>query len=220
MKIKEMKKENKELQAKLYIQYGAVFDNICEYLNLDDKINGHNTVIRNDLLTMLYEGQQRGDEPENIIGEDYRAFADEIYKESKKISKKLLTLNISYTTLFFSSVMLILNLVMPDENLIGNFKNGVYIDQSNITFTIIYSIMISVMTIMDNKRMENRKLKGIITSILFFMIIVVDDFSIIGIGKEISVSIIPYLIVLFLMVIVGLFSFIEYKKEYKKYIKS
>lgn len=101
MKIKELKKENKELQSKLYIKYGAVFDKICDYLDLDNEVDENNIIIKNDILTMLYDGQERGEEPESIIGKDYKVFADEIYKEKRVMSNKLLFFNVLSVTLAY-----------------------------------------------------------------------------------------------------------------------
>lgn len=86
--IKQIEIENNRLITKLNKDNYRAYDNISIYLDLDDEIDLSKKIIKNDIVKMIYEGQERGQSWDEIIGEDYKKFADEVMSTRKNIDKK------------------------------------------------------------------------------------------------------------------------------------
>ncbi|WP_447450289.1 hypothetical protein [Streptococcus hongkongensis] len=92
-KVKALQKENNKLEKAIMEAYSQDYTNMIVYLR-GAKINEfHQEEIRNDLITLLLEGQKRGDSLEDIFGQDKQAFIDDVIASVPKMTRKESILN-------------------------------------------------------------------------------------------------------------------------------
>ncbi|MFZ2483040.1 MAG: hypothetical protein WAW70_02855, partial [Streptococcus parauberis] len=77
-KVKALQKENGRLEDGIKEVYSKDYTDMIVYLR-GAKINDyHQEEIRNDLVSLLLEGQDRGESLEDIFGQDKQAFIDDV----------------------------------------------------------------------------------------------------------------------------------------------
>lgn len=170
MNFKEIEIENNKIINKLTRENYAVYKKIDYYLGLNDGIDKSKLLIKNDIVNMLYDGQSRGDNWEEVIGEDYKAFADEIYESKKKMGFKL-------TFLYFIRNLTIGLLVTMLLNIFFNLVTISYVKQSPgeirvfdlSIFTIFIVILrdIFFIKIQNIRKVFSGKVFGIVVSLGF-----------------------------------------------------
>lgn len=85
---KKLLKENNKLEEKLSEKSQNVLTDIVVYLR-DSKISEYNQEeIRRDIIEMVLEGESRNETAKDVIGEDYKAFCDEIISAFPPIKYK------------------------------------------------------------------------------------------------------------------------------------
>lgn len=78
LKSKQLNRSNNKLDKDLFPEYVPVMVDMVCYLRASHLSEYHQEVVRQDLLEMLLSAQERGDSIESVIGNDYKAFCDEI----------------------------------------------------------------------------------------------------------------------------------------------
>lgn len=89
MDLKEIVNENNRTVNKLSRENYSVYKKIDYYLGLSESYDKSKVLIKNDIVNMLYGGQEIGQSWQEIIGEDYKKFADEIFENRKTMDWKL-----------------------------------------------------------------------------------------------------------------------------------
>lgn len=86
--VKRLQKENGKLEEGIKEAYSKDYTDMIVYLR-GAKINDyHQEEIRNDLVTLLLEGQDRGQSLEDIFGQDKQAFIDDVIASVPKMTAK------------------------------------------------------------------------------------------------------------------------------------
>lgn len=75
---KELMQANNQLDEKLNDENSRVLTDIICYLRVANISEYHQEIVRQDLLEMILSAQERGEDIETVIGEDYKAFCDNI----------------------------------------------------------------------------------------------------------------------------------------------
>lgn len=87
-KTKKLMKENKIKEKELNKTNSKNMIDIVVYLRSANISDYHQEIIRYDIINMLIEGQRRGLHINDILGEDYKTFCDEVIAEIPKLKTK------------------------------------------------------------------------------------------------------------------------------------
>lgn len=82
---KQLLNENNTLAKQLKENYSSVLTDIVVYIRSANISEYQQEVVRRDITQIMVDGTRRGDSPENIIGEDYKVFCDNVLGELPKI---------------------------------------------------------------------------------------------------------------------------------------
>lgn len=82
-KVKEMIKENYELSKKLTPKNDEIYIDIVCYLRASALDELEAEEIIQEIIGMILEAQERGEDIEKVIGDDYQAFCDSIIESSQ-----------------------------------------------------------------------------------------------------------------------------------------
>lgn len=87
-RVKEMLKENNELEQQLSDEGRKVLTDIVVYLRGVPVSMYEQEKVRRDIIQMLIDGEKRETSTREVIGEDYREFCDSIVAEIPHMSRK------------------------------------------------------------------------------------------------------------------------------------
>lgn len=86
--LKEKIANHYELSKQLTTEYDAVYTDMVVYIRTSSLTAEDAEEIVNDILVMLLEAQARGETPDSVFGQDYKAFCDEMIVSMGKSSAK------------------------------------------------------------------------------------------------------------------------------------
>ncbi|QQK08797.1 hypothetical protein [Miniphocaeibacter halophilus] len=205
MKYKDIEIENNRVITKLNKENYRIYDILSIYLNLDEEIDKTKILIKNDIVNMLYDGQVRGQSWEEVIGKDYKKFADEIKNNRKKDIGKSSVLYYLYNIFLIIFVTLIINLFFKLDDGIGE----------NIIVGSEWLMMVLIIIpylYLYNKFATRIKKGGFIGFLLMFLILLpinlLDNFVLF----EIKINVKLY----FIAIILSIILFIYFHRAYKK----
>ena len=116
-----MKKETKELLKKNENEKNILEENDEIYTNMIVYLRGANISeynqekVREDLIAMILDGQERGDDIQKVIGENYKEICDEIIAE---IPKKTVKENVMYALMLTLDIVWIVGIISVIKTLI------------------------------------------------------------------------------------------------------
>lgn len=102
---KQFLKENAEFEKKLNDDSVKILRDIVVYLRRFDISEYHQEEIRRDIMQMVYDGEQRNETIENVIGYDYKSFCDEIINSMPKLTMKEKVITYSSYAFMFTSIL-------------------------------------------------------------------------------------------------------------------
>lgn len=82
-----LRNENNQACEQLNEVNDQIYTDICVYIRSFSCSDYQQEVLRSDILRMMLDGQKRGASMQDVIGDDYQAFCDQIYAEIPKMSK-------------------------------------------------------------------------------------------------------------------------------------
>lgn len=85
-RVKEMLKENNELQEQLSDDGKKVLTDIVVYLRGGPVSMYEQERVRRDITQMLIDGEKRGSSAREVIGEDYKVFCDSVLEEIPRLT--------------------------------------------------------------------------------------------------------------------------------------
>ncbi|MEE0511388.1 MAG: DUF1048 domain-containing protein [Peptococcaceae bacterium] len=88
-RVRVAKKEIKKMEAELHPEYAQFVQQMKDYLRFADVGADQKTLIYHDIVNMLLDGQARGQSVQEIIGDDYRVFCDEVIAAVPRLSPVL-----------------------------------------------------------------------------------------------------------------------------------
>lgn len=82
-----LRKANNASSNELNKENDKIYTDICVYIRSFSCSDYQQEVLRSDILRMMLDGQKRGASMQDVIGDDYQAFCDQIYAEIPKTSQ-------------------------------------------------------------------------------------------------------------------------------------
>lgn len=118
-KAKLLAKENELEEKKIWDESEEIYTDIIVYLRVSRLSEYNQELVRSDIIRMIVDGQQRGQHIDQVIGDDYKTFCDEIIDTfpAKGLKDKVLE-NIEMTCMCLS----ILGMISVIFNLIDNIR--------------------------------------------------------------------------------------------------
>ena len=84
---KKLLKKNNESEKKIFEENDGIYTDMIVYLRCADITEYHQEKVREDLIEMIVSGQERGDDIQKVMGENYKEICDEIIAEIPKKTK-------------------------------------------------------------------------------------------------------------------------------------
>lgn len=97
--VRQLLKENNEMEKLLSEEGRSVMTDIVVYLRGAGISDIDQEQVRRDIMQMLIDGEARGVSPDEVVGEDYRVFCDNIVAEIPRLGRKEKLLGIVRDTL-------------------------------------------------------------------------------------------------------------------------
>lgn len=85
---KELMKKNNEREKEILKENDEIYTNMIVYLRAADMTQYNQELVRQDIIEMILDGQQRGDNIEQVMGSSYKEICDEIMDAMPKRTKK------------------------------------------------------------------------------------------------------------------------------------
>lgn len=97
---KELMKKNNEREKEIFKENDETYTNMIVYLRCADMTQYNQELVREDIIEMILDGQQRGDNIEQVMGNRYQEICDEIIDAMPKRTMKekvisILTMSLS-----------------------------------------------------------------------------------------------------------------------------
>lgn len=144
---KELLKKNNLQEKEIFKENQEVYTNMIVYIRSSQMTEYNQEVVREDIIKMILDGQERGDDIQKVMGGNYKEVCDEIIAAMPKITPRERVLDFAVIILSALGVLGVIALV---ENLITSLlaetKNFRFIltvgDTINVVIIILASIAI------------------------------------------------------------------------------
>lgn len=123
---KELNKINNKLDKKVHAENDEAYTDMICYLRGANITEYNQEKIRYDLLEMILSAQQRGEDIQTVIGNDYKVFCDEVIANVPAKSKKENFLYILDLVCIGISILLTIKIIFSQQfiSLIKNLLSG------------------------------------------------------------------------------------------------
>lgn len=112
---KELLKKNNENEKQILEENDEIYTNMIVYLRGANISEYNQEKVREDLIAMILDGQERGDDIQKVIGENYKEICDEIIAE---IPKKTVKENVMYALILTLDIVWIVGVISVIKTLI------------------------------------------------------------------------------------------------------
>lgn len=112
---KELLKKNNENEKNILEENDEIYTNMIVYLRGANISEYNQEKVREDLIAMIVDGQERGDDIQKVIGENYKEICDEIIAE---IPKKTVKENVMYALMLTLDIVWIVGVISVIKTLI------------------------------------------------------------------------------------------------------
>ena len=112
---KELLKKNNENEKQILEENDEIYTNMVVYLRGANISEYNQEKVREDLIAMIVDGQERGDDIQKVIGENYKEICDEIIAE---IPKKTVKENVMYALMLTLDIVWIVGIISVIKTLI------------------------------------------------------------------------------------------------------
>lgn len=112
---KELLKKNNENEKNILEENDEIYTNMVVYLRGANISEYNQEKVREDLIAMIVDGQERGDDIQKVIGENYKEICDEIIAE---IPKKTVKENVMYALMLTLDIVWIVGVISVIKTLI------------------------------------------------------------------------------------------------------
>lgn len=133
---KKLLKKNNEYEKQIFKENDEIYTNMIVYLRGADITEYNQEKVREDLITMIVDGQERGDDIQKVIGDNYKEICDEIIAEMPKKTKKEKVMDGVIMTLDIIWILGIITVVKTFISILAN-------DNKNMEFTFMLGDLIS-----------------------------------------------------------------------------
>ena len=124
---KSMLKKNNSREEAILNENQEIYTNMVVYLRGSDLTEYNQEVVREDLIELILDGQERGDDIQKVMGSNYKEICDDIIDAMPKMSGKEKIIDLVGTSLnmlwILGAINLIINLIISliDRNSEFNF---------------------------------------------------------------------------------------------------
>ena len=112
---KQLLKKNNENEKNILEENDEIYTNMIVYLRGANISEYNQEKVREDLIAMILDGQERGDDIQKVIGENYKEICDEIIAE---IPKKTVKENVMYALILTLDIVWIVGVISVIKTLI------------------------------------------------------------------------------------------------------
>ena len=112
---KQLLKKNNENEKNILEENDEIYTNMIVYLRGANISEYNQEKVREDLIAMIVDGQERGDDIQKVIGENYKEICDEIIAE---IPKKTVKENVMYALMLTLDIVWIVGVISVIKTLI------------------------------------------------------------------------------------------------------
>ncbi|MEG2017606.1 MAG: hypothetical protein RR844_04530 [Clostridium sp.] len=126
-KCKELLKSNIKREKEIHENNAKIYSNMIVYLRSADMSQYNQELVREDLIDMIVEGQNRGDDINKVIGTNYKEVCDDIMEavpRKTKREKLAGSLELSLSALWILGIIYIGTVIL--ENLITKSDRWVF----------------------------------------------------------------------------------------------
>ena len=128
---KELLKKNNENEKNILEENDEIYTNMIVYLRGANISEYNQEKVREDLIAMIVDGQERGDDIQKVIGENYKEICDEIIAE---IPKKTVKENVMYALMLTLDIVWIVGIISVIKTLI------IMLAQNSKDMTFVFSL--------------------------------------------------------------------------------
>ena len=128
---KELLKKNNENEKHILEENDEIYTNMILYLRGANISEYNQEMVREDLIAMILDGQERGDDIQKVIGENYKEICDEIIAE---IPKKTVKENVMYALMLTLDIVWIVGVISVIKTLI------IMLAQNSKDMTFVFSL--------------------------------------------------------------------------------
>lgn len=128
---KELLKKNNENEKNILEENDEIYTNMVVYLRGANISEYNQEKVREDLIAMILDGQERGDDIQKVIGENYKEICDEIIAE---IPKKTVKENVMYALMLTLDIVWIVGVISVIKTLI------IMLAQNSKDMTFVFSL--------------------------------------------------------------------------------
>ena len=87
-RTKQLMRENNAFERALSPEFNQVLTDMVVYLRSAPVSEYNQELVRRDIGRMFLDAQRRGDTPADVIGEDYRAFCDQVLDQVPRLTAR------------------------------------------------------------------------------------------------------------------------------------
>lgn len=126
-KCKELLKSNIKREKEIHGDNAKIYSNMIVYLRSADMSRYNQELVREDLIQMIVDGQNRGDDINKIMGNNYKEICDDIMVALPRKTKKekiAAALELSLSSVWILGIIYIGKVIL--ENIITKNDNWVF----------------------------------------------------------------------------------------------
>lgn len=207
-----LRKETNQLSKQLSPENNRIYTDICIYIRSFPCTDFQQEILRSDILSIMLEGQQRGDSMEEVIGQDYQEFCNRVYEEIPHITPKQQRLSLMSTLSYCVAILLTIQTILTT---IDNLMTPAPITHIPVTLgNLLCDVMIILCAIyfinhitthalsLDNKK-----------TILFFTLCFIAIILVNVIFTQVLFQTPLYLCILVILLCYALHKILDYKTE-------
>lgn len=180
-KVKLLRKENNVLEKELSKENEEIMTDIVCYLRFFPVSTVLQETIRKDIVLMLLNGERNNQRANEVLGDDYRQFCDNLLKELPQYTlRQKIMINIGFGCLSFAILSCIVLLLSIGEWYINYHTFPLYIPISIslllvMGFTAIISIIITKTILKNSFQMRNKKtiLRKLLGLSLYYVFVII-----------------------------------------------
>lgn len=140
---RELMKKNNKREKAIHKNNDELYTNMIVYLRGSDMTEYNQELVREDLIEMILDGQNRGDDIQKVIGDNYKEICDEIIESMPKKTKLQKIGDFIETSLM---IIWILGIIAIAQTVISNFIVGKGNWEFNLTLGYIINTIIMIIS--------------------------------------------------------------------------
>ena len=174
---RELLKKNNKREEEINKDNNKLYTDMIVYLRGSDMTEYNQELVREDLIQMIIDGQNRGDDIQKVIGNNYKEICDEIIEtmpKKTKLQKIGDFLELSLSCIWILGIISIFKTIM--ENVLSNNRSWSFVvsigDIINLIIIILIANIVVNYTCKTSFNNENKnKILSFIKKFIIFMVI-------------------------------------------------